>query len=105
LNSIDLSGVSLTTVDPKFYAKNQEEILRNVAVLLSTPVGTVPFDRDFGVDFDVVDLPMNRIKGRYTVEVITKIKKYEPRCKVKKITFEYNGETGKVIPKVVLAIE
>jgi phage baseplate assembly protein W len=103
MSGIDLSGVSLT-VDPKFMAKNQEEILRNVAVILSTPVGTVVLDRDFGVDFTVLDLPINQVQARYTVEVISKIRKYEPRCKVKKVTFEYNGLSGTIIPKVVLAL-
>jgi phage baseplate assembly protein W len=103
MSSIDLSGVRLD-VDPKFMAKNQEEILRNVAVILSTPVRTVPWDRDFGVNFDVIDLPINKIKARYTVEVITKIKKYEPRARVVEVTFEYVGTSGVIKPKVVLAI-
>jgi phage baseplate assembly protein W len=103
MSAMDLSGANVT-VDPNFTAIKQEEILRNVAVILSTPVGTVPWDRDFGVDFDVVDLPINKIKARYTVEVITKIKKYEPRAKVVKVTFEYVGTSGVIKPKVVLAI-
>jgi phage baseplate assembly protein W len=64
----------------------------------------VPWDRDFGVDFDVVDLPINKIKARYTVEVITKIKRYEPRCKIKKVSFDYDGLSGLVKPKVVISL-
>lgn len=91
-------------LDVDFFAEDYEEILQNVKTIVTTPVGTVPLDRDFGVDFTVLDLPINQVQARYTVEVISKIRKYEPRCKVLKVTYEYNGETGKVTPKVVLQI-
>lgn len=100
---IDPNNVQIA-LDVNFWATEYDEILQNVRVILSTPVGSVPFDREFGVDFDIVDLPMERAKNKITVEFIKKIKRYEPRVKVKKITFEYNGNSGILWPKVVLKL-
>lgn len=87
-----------------FAAAGNEEIMQNVKVILSTPAGTVPFDREFGVSIDLIDLPMDRAKGQLTVEYIKKVRKYEPRAKVKKVTFEYDGVVGILRPKVVIGL-
>lgn len=84
-----------------FSATGTEEILQNIKTILTTPASTVPFDRDFGIDWSLVDLPIREAKARLTVEYIEKIRKYEPRAKVKQVTFEANQE-GKLIPKVVI---
>lgn len=84
-----------------FSATGPEEILQNIKTILTTPAGTVPFDRDFGIDWGIVDLPIREAKAKLTVEYIEKIRKYEPRAKVKQITFDANAE-GQLIPKVVI---
>lgn len=81
-----------------------DEVMRNVKVLLTTFSGTVPFDRDFGINPEIIDLPVNEAEGMYMMECITKIRKYEPRVNVVKIDFKNNLE-GKLYPKVVLSIE
>ena len=39
-------------------ANKYEEILQNVRTILATPVGSVPLDRDFGVDMRFIDRPL-----------------------------------------------
>lgn len=90
-------------LDVDFFAEGYNEIIQNVNVILSTPKGTVPFDRDFGVNIEFVDLPLERAKQRITVEYIAAVKKYEPRVKVKQVIFSHVGTSGKLIPKVVLS--
>jgi phage baseplate assembly protein W len=51
-------------------------------LLFRTPVGTVVFDRDFGIDWSFLDLPLPQAKAKLTVEYINKVKKYEPTLKV-----------------------
>ena len=45
---IDTSGVKII-----FDAIGSDEILQNLRTLYTTPQGTVPFDRDFGIDFKI----------------------------------------------------
>ena len=87
-----------------FSATGNAEIRQNVRVILTTSVGTVPLDRDFGVDLSVLDKPINIAKTLLTVEYIKKIKKYEPRAKVQSVTFEHDALNGNFYPKVVIGL-
>ena len=89
--------------DIKFEATGNEEILQNLKVLCTTVAGTIVFDRNFGIDHSILDLPMEIAKARLTTEYITKISIYEPRVKVKEITFE-NDISGTLTPKVVIEL-
>lgn len=86
-----------------FNAAGVEEVIQNVRTILTTPIGTVGFDRDFGVDPGLIDLPIREARARITVEYIEKIRRYEPRAKIKSITFTTNAE-GRLKPKVVIDI-
>lgn len=81
-----------------------EEVIRNVKVIITTFEGTVPYDRGFGISPDVLDLPVIEAQSFYTIECITKIRKYEPRALVETIDFTTDLE-GTLYPKVVIAIE
>jgi hypothetical protein len=99
MNGIDLNNVKLLV---NFNAVGVDEILQNIKMLFSTPAGTVPFDRDFGINWDIVNKPIVIAKGLLTVEYIEKVRKYEPRAQVKQVTFEYDSISGSLIPKVVI---
>ena len=67
------------------------ERLRNqLSNLLSTRIGTLPLDRDFGLDMGFIDRPYPKFKQMYLIEVNKKIKKYIPAIKVNSIEFEIN---------------
>ncbi len=87
-----------------FSASGNDEIIRNIRTILTTRAGTVVMDRDFGVNMDIADLPMEVAKNRLTMEYIKKIKKYEPRAEVKKVTFGYDAVNGVLKPKVVIGL-
>ncbi len=86
-------------------SEQKADILRCLNVLYSTPLGTVALDREFGLDWSVLDLPLEMAKGRLTIEIIEKIRKYEPRVEVVKVCFDtqlVEGLNGKLAGKVVL---
>jgi phage baseplate assembly protein W len=98
---VDATNVQLQ-ID--FDAAGNDEIVQNIKTILTTRAGTVPMDRDFGVDMDIADLSMEAVKNQLTVDYINKIKKYEPRAEVQKVTFEYDAANGIIKPKVVIGL-
>lgn len=82
-----------------------EEILQNVATIISTPKNTVPLDRGFGLSQRFVDMPMPTAQAILVSEVFDAIEKYEPRAEVVEVTFEQDDATpGKLIPRVEVNI-
>lgn len=71
------------------------ETLKNI---FTTPQGTVPWDRNFGIDMGILDEPINLAQGKLTVEFMKQVQLYEPRAKVKEVIFESNDNN--LIPKV-----
>ena len=77
------------------------ELDRQLALLLSTPVGSMPLDREFGIPMDFVDMPQEAVKSLYTAAVTQKIPRFIPWVRVQEVTWSY-GEEGHIIPKVVI---
>lgn len=65
-----------------------EEVLQNVKTILSTLKGTVPLDRDFGINPKVLDQPINTAQARLSAAIVEAVNKFEPRAKVRKILFD-----------------
>ncbi len=80
-----------------------EEIMQNVRTICSTPKYSVPMDRLFGVDAEIVDRPTPRAMALIQAEIIQAVRKYEPRCKVKKVFFDGDVD-GKLVAKVRIEI-
>lgn len=88
---INLDNISITGTN--------KDIIDNLKTIFTTPQGTVPFDRSFGIDISILDEPINLAQGRLTVEFIKKVQLYEPRVKVKEVTFELD-KNNNYLPKV-----
>ncbi len=98
-------NISIDNLDLKidFSATGIDEIIQNIKTILTTPVGTVPFDRDFGIDWSLLDLPVREAKAKLTIEYAEKIRKYEPRVNIKEVAFLTN-EHGQLKPRVVIEV-
>lgn len=96
--------ISASDVKIDLSAGGNHEIIRNIKFILTTPAGSVPFDRDFGVNMGILDAPIGIAKAKLTVEYIKKIKKYEPRAKVERITFDSEPMNGCLVPRVVIGL-
>lgn len=82
-----------------------EEILQNVRTILTTTKYSVALDRDFGLEADAVDGPIQTVQAKLTAEIIEKVEKYEPRVQVKQVDYDGDFITGKLIPKVRVVIK
>ena len=65
-----------------------EEVVQNVRTICTTPKYSVPMDRAFGVDAKMLDRPTPKTMAALQAELTMAIRKFEPRCKVKKIYFD-----------------
>lgn len=74
---------------------------RRVYRLLTTPAGSVPFDRLFGIDTSSIDNVPRAVEGALLVEYVKKLKKYYPALTITKLAFSYQGAS--IIPEVVIA--
>ena len=85
-------------------AEGLAEILQNVRIILTTPVGSVPLDRDFGVSWMFIGQPTPKAMAEAKIEIIEKIERYEPRVKVTEVSFERlsteDPQQGHLAPRV-----
>lgn len=80
VSATDLANLQLNEED------EVKEILRNVAIILATPKGSVPMYRSFGLDMSFLDKPMNLAKNMAVIPVREAIEEWEPRAEYKGIT-------------------
>lgn len=79
------------------------EIYQNVRYILATPKSSMTLDRKFGINAQVVDMPIAKAKAVLSSEIIDAIEFYEPRAIVEEITFTEDID-GKLMPKVRISI-
>ena len=95
------------TVEPmkhiKFGATGVEEILQNVAFIISTPLMSCPLDRAFGWKVGI-DKPIHIAKARIASQLTEAIHTFEPRVTVSEVLFDGDGIKGKLMPKVRVSI-
>lgn len=98
----EITTGSLTGIS--FAPRNElEEILQNVRCILSTPKFSVPLDRDFGIDGDFLDQPLETAKAKLVAEIVLAVAKYEPRVTVTNVLWEATNE-GVLRAKVQVTI-
>lgn len=81
-----------------------EEVLQNIAMILSTPKFTVPLDRNFGLMEAFVDKPLPVAESLIVGDVMDAIEEYEPRAEVVNVTFLHDPEHGRIVPRVEVNI-
>lgn len=80
----------------------REEILNKATFLLSCIKGTIPMNREIGMDPDIMSKPAYIARNLYTISAIELIDKFEPRASVEEVLFMASGDAENIIPKVVL---
>lgn len=80
-----------------------EEVAQNVRTICATPKYSVPMDRLFGIDAAILDRPTPKAIAQFQAELIQAIRKFEPRCKVKKVSFD-GDMNGRLTAKVRIEI-
>lgn len=77
-----------------------EEILQNIQIIISSPKFSVPLERGLGLTTKFLDAPTERAKAIFQAEIFEAIEKFEPRAKIKNISFveSKNEGLGKLVP-------
>jgi len=99
---MDLSGIEISFHYGDSSGAERKEIIRNVQAILTTPVGTCPLYRDFGLDVTYLDYPMDLAQNLFAVAAMEAVERWEPRVSVIEVTFEANMD-GHLKAKVVIA--
>ena len=81
-----------------------ESVLQNIAVILSTPKGSVPMYRDFGISVDILDRPIPVAKAMMTADIKEAIEQWEPRVTFISVDFMEDELNGRLIPMVEVEI-
>lgn len=81
-----------------------EEVLQNIAMIISTPKFSVPLDRDFGLEQRFIDKPIQTARPILISEVLDAIEEYEPRAEVENVDFVLGDRPGALIPIVEVNI-
>ncbi|MCM0759615.1 GPW/gp25 family protein [Sporomusa sphaeroides DSM 2875] len=82
-----------------------EEIFQNVRTVLATPVYSVPLNRAFGVNAELLDLPLPVAKAKLTAEIVQAIQKFEPRVEVTRVSFNGEPINGRLQPTVRIRLK
>lgn len=99
VNATDLKNIRFSEIE------TVSSVLQNIAVILSTPKGSVPLYRDFGLSAVFLDKSMPMAKMMMTAEVREAIEKWEPRARFVSISFAENiAQPGTLWPTVEVEI-
>lgn len=80
-------------------------VIQNIAIILSTPLGSVPLYREFGLDMTFVDKPEPVARVLMIAAVQTAIPRWEPRAAVRSVTPQADPDRpGKLRPLVEVDI-
>ena len=79
----------------------KEDIIRCLKLLYSTIEGTMPMDRDFGLNSDFLGKPIPVAQNELALELVKKTNQYESRVSVEKVTY-HESEEGQIIPVIHL---
>lgn len=96
-----IDGVQII-INSLYEKELRKEIFDKIMFLLTLIKGTIPMNREIGLDADILDLPMYEAQNKYTVSAIELIEKFETRVTVDEISFTVNEKMGKLIPEVVV---
>lgn len=67
-----------------------------LALLYGTKAGTMPMDRDFGLEAGFIGKPLPVAMNGLALEIAQKTEKYEKRVEVAEVTFSYNAALGQL---------
>lgn len=78
------------------------ELREQLALLCATPAGTVVLDREYGVNFAFLDLPVPEAQTRLAEELAPKIEKYIPELVLRGVFITDADNNGSVDWRVVV---
>lgn len=84
----------------------EREIAQNIRTIITTWRGSLVLDRLFGINTDIIDMPVNTLLASLIMDLTNQINSNEPRAEITSISFqESNLSNGEVIPIVRYTIK
>ncbi|MBD5640943.1 MAG: GPW/gp25 family protein [Desulfovibrio sp.] len=74
---------------------------QEIRMLLATRKGSLPLDRDYGLTWEYVDLPMPEAMPYMISEIAVQLEKYVPRIKVRDIVFKSDDPVEGILQPTV----
>ncbi|MFR6279933.1 MAG: hypothetical protein ACLUKK_01920 [Lacrimispora saccharolytica] len=71
-----------------------KELKSQMDTLLRTRAGSVPADRDFGIDWSCLDHPPEVAENLFYQEVLAKAERYIPEVKISRVDMDSDVEGG-----------
>ena len=100
----DEAGFAYLSGEIDFGATGRNEIFQNIKYIVLTEYFSVPLDREFGMDYSMVDKPMAIAEAVFSQEVAMRISLYEPRAQFREISFVRDEMVGKLSPTIRIVI-
>lgn len=100
---MDLSGIEISFKYGDSTEAERKEIIRNVQTILTTPLGSCPLYREFGLDVSYLDHQQDLAQNLFAVAAMEAVERWEPRVQVTSVAFEADGSGGRMKAKVVIA--
>lgn len=84
-------------------------LAQEIRMVLATRRGSVPLDRNFGLDWNPVDMPLSAAGLRLVADVARTVEKYVPRVRVLEVRFQVpdspsDAADGRLAPVVRVAV-
>lgn len=80
-------------------------VLQRVRVLLATARGTVPLDRGFGLDPELLDQTGRRVASRLRADVVDQMQRYVPEARVIRIDVAPAAREGRLAVAVTVLVD
>lgn len=74
--------------------------MESIQVVLNTTLGSIPSNRNFGMDMTYQHLPANVAKNVYASAAAEAIERFVPNVRVNQVLFSDNEISGKLTPTI-----
>ncbi len=74
---------------------------QEIRMLLATRKGSVPLDRDYGLTWEYLDLPLPEAMPWMIAEIATQLEKYVPRIRVRSVEFRSDDPAEGILQQTV----
>lgn len=94
MNSLPQTAHWQPALDGDGFVEGIDDIRQCIRIILETPLGSDPLQPDFGSNLrDYLDHPIDRARPHIVREAVEAIRKWEPRCTVKRVSVSIEEET------------
>lgn len=69
-----------------------QQLATELSALLSTPKGTMPGDRNYGIDFSFMDLPLEAVENTFAIEAMNAVDEYEKGLSIDSVNFSTSDD-------------